>query len=239
MSKAPAATPGSSLPVGETISLAGGGSGWLARPASPGKHPAIILLPEWWGLNDWIKQDATRFAAAGYVALAVDIYRGKSTNDPSEAHELMRGLPDDRAMTDMKAAFDALAARPDVDAARVGTIGWCMGGGYSLAFALADPRLRAVVVNYGKLVTAKDKIDGIHAALLGNFAGLDRGIAPDDVRAFAKELTADHKDADVKIYEGAKHAFMNPNNHDGYDAAAAKDAWARTDAFFARVLKAS
>jgi carboxymethylenebutenolidase len=102
---------------------------------------------------------------------------------------------------------------------------------------VSEPRLRAAVVNYGKLVTAPDKVGGIHAALLGNFAGADRGIAPDDVRAFSDQLKAAHKDADVKIYDGAKHAFMNPNNKDGYDDAAANDAWSRIDAFFARTLK--
>jgi len=190
-------------------------------------------------MNDWIKQDVSRFASQGYVALAVDLYRGKVAHDPGEAHELMRGLPEDRASDDMKAAFDSLVARPDVDAQRVGIIGWCMGGGYALGFAVAEPRLRAAVVNYGKLVTAAEKIQAIHAALLGNFAGQDRGIAPDDVRAFAGTLKADHKDADIKVYDGAKHAFMNPNNKDGYDEAAAKDAWVRIDAFFGRTLARS
>jgi carboxymethylenebutenolidase len=233
----PAPATSSATAQGQTVAFLHGGSGWLVTPAGSGKHPALVLVPEWWGLNDWIKSDAARFASEGYVAIAVDIYRGKATADPGEAHELMRGLPEDRALEDMKDAFDALAARPDVEASHIGSIGWCMGGGYSLAFAVAEPRLKAAVVNYGKLVTAKDKIAGIHAALLGNFAGEDRGISPEDVKAFAKELAADHKDADVKIYDGAKHAFMNPNNKDGFNEVAAKDAWARTDAFFTRVLK--
>lgn len=139
-------------------------------------------------------------------------------------------------MDDMKAAFRWLAARPDVDPQRIGVIGWCMGGGYALAFAVTEPGLRAAIVNYGKLVTAPDKITALHAALLGNFAGADRGIPPEDVRAFADRLKAAHKDADIKIYDGAKHAFMNPNNKDGYDEAAAKDAWTRIDAFLARTI---
>jgi carboxymethylenebutenolidase len=231
---APAAEAG-----GPRVAFPNGGSGWLQAPATPGKHPAILVIQEWWGLDDWIKEDVARFAGQGYVALAVDLYRGRATSDPGEAHELSRGLPEDRAMEDMKAGFDFLAARADVDPARIGIVGWCMGGGYALAFAVAEPRLRAAVVNYGRLVTAAPKIEAIHAALLGNFAGQDRGIAPADVRAFAEALKADHKDADVKLFDGAKHAFMNPNNKDAYDAVAANEAWARIDAFFARTLKGS
>jgi carboxymethylenebutenolidase len=85
-------------------------------------------------------------------------------------------------------------------------------------------------------LTAPEKINAVHAAVLGNFAGADRGIAPADVRAFSDKLKAAHKDADVKIYDGAKHAFMNPNNKDAYDEAAARDAWARIEAFLARTL---
>jgi carboxymethylenebutenolidase len=223
----------------DNVTFGSGANGHLALPTGTGKHAAILLVPEWWGLNAWIDEDAARFAAQGYVALGLDIYRGKVASDASEAHELMRGLPEDRAAGDMKAAVDFLAARADVDAQRVGVIGWCMGGGYALSLAVNEPRLRAAVVNYGKLVTAPEKVGAIHAALLGNFAGADRGIPPDDVRAFADQLKAAHKDADVKVYDGAKHAFMNPNNKDGYDAAAAQDAWGRIDAFFSRTLKKS
>ncbi len=203
-----------------------------------GKHAALLVIQEWWGMNDWIKQDVARFASQGYVALAVDLYRGKSTSDPGEAHELMRGLPEDRAMSDMKAGFAWLAARPDVDPQRIGIVGWCMGGGYALAFAVAEPRLAAAAINYGKLVSDPAKVGAIHAAVLGNFAGLDRGIDPKDVQAFADTLKKSHANADIKVYDGAKHAFMNPNNKEGYDEAAAKDAWTRIDAWFARQLAA-
>lgn len=223
------------IAAGQSVSLPGGASGWLQVPAAAGSRPALLVIQEWWGMNDWIKQDVARFASQGYVALAVDLYRGKSAHDPGEAHELMRGLPEDRALGDMKAAFDWLSARSDVDAKHIGIVGWCMGGGYALAFAVAEPRLAAAAVNYGRLVTDPAKIDAIHAALLGNFAGLDRGIDPKDVQRFADALKSDRKEADVKIYDGAKHAFMNPNS-DSYDAAAAKDAWARIDAWFGQKL---
>lgn len=93
-------------------------SGFLAVPATAGKHPALVVVHEWWGLTDWVKGETEKFAQQGYVALAVDLYRGKVTNDPMEAHELMRGLPEDRAVSDLKAAFDYLAARKDVEPGR-------------------------------------------------------------------------------------------------------------------------
>ena len=93
----------------------GDGSGYLALPSGAGKHPALIVIQEWWGLNDWVKEQADRFASQGYVALAPDLYRGKVASDPNMAHELMRGMPQDRAMNDLRGAFNYLAARKDVD----------------------------------------------------------------------------------------------------------------------------
>src|SRR6185369_11658106 len=164
--------------AGTTVSYPsspGKASGYLALPPGAGKHPAIILVHEWWGLNDWVKQQADRFAREGYVALAVDLYRGKATSDPNEAHELMRGMPEDRANADLVAAFDYLTKRKDVDAKHIGSIGWCMGGGYSLSLATHEPKLAACVVNYGRLVTDPKTIAKIHAPILGNFGGKDRG----------------------------------------------------------------
>jgi carboxymethylenebutenolidase len=220
----------------EAVAFPNGGSGFIAVPKSPGKHAAILLVPEWWGVTPWLEDDAGRFAALGYVALVVDLYRGRKAATAAEAHELSRGLSDDRALADMKAAFESVGARPDVDPTRIGAIGWCMGGGYALELAVAEPRLKAMVMNYGKLVSAPEKIAAIHAAVLGNFAGQDRGIAATDVRAFADALKAAHKDADIKIYDSAKHAFMNPTNKDTYDPGATEDAWSRIDAFYARTL---
>lgn len=217
----------------------GEGSGYLALPGGGGKHPAIIVIQEWWGLNDWIRQQADRFAGQGYVALAPDLYRGKSTSDPEVAHELARGLPQDRAIADLEGAFHYLAGRSDVDPSRIGVIGWCMGGGYALDFTLAEPRIAATVMNYGHLVTSPESIAKIHAPLLGNFGAEDRGIPKADVIAFAKALKDAGKTSDIKIYEGAGHAFMNPNNKAGYVKSAAEDAWSRIDAFFARVLRPS
>src|SRR5207244_11853525 len=99
-----------------------------------------------------VREQAERFARKGYVALAVDLYRGKVASTPDEAHELMRGMPHDRALADLKAGFDYLASRKDVDARRIGVIGWCMGGGYGRDLAVAEPRIAATVINYGHLM---------------------------------------------------------------------------------------
>jgi carboxymethylenebutenolidase len=234
----PAVSPPGASGGGNAVELEGGGRGYLVLPEGKGKHPGVIVIQEWWGLNDWIRENTARFAKQGYVALAVDLYRGRATTDSGEAHELMRGLPEDRALADLKAGVSYLAARADVDAERIGSVGWCMGGGYSLALATAEPRLRAAVINYGRLVTAGPKIEAVRAAVLGNFAGEDRGIPVDDVRAFESQLKAAKKDADIKVFDGKGHGFMNPNNKQGFDATAATDAWSRIDAFFHRTLKA-
>jgi len=226
----------------ETIhypSLAGDAGAYLSLPESHGNHPAVIVIQEWWGLNDWVKEQADRFAAKGYVALAPDLYRGKVASDPNAAHELMRGLAHDRAMADLTNAVKYLATRKDVDATRIGVIGWCMGGGYALDLALAEPRIAATVINYGHLVADPAAVKPLTGPILGNFGEKDQGIPPKDVDAFEKALKAAGKSSDIKVYPGCGHAFMNPNNTQGYVKAAADDAWKRIDAFFAKALKLS
>lgn len=211
--------------------------GLLYLPPSGGVHPALVVIHEWWGLNDWIKQQAASFAQQGYVTLAVDLYRGQVATDPETAHELSRGLPPDRAVRDLTSAVAFLSRRKDVDAKRIGAIGWCMGGGYAAQLAVADPNLRAVVINYGSLPTDRAALGKIHAAVLGNFGGLDRGITPDDVHAFEAAMQSLGKSVDVKIYPDAGHAFENPNNTAGYRAEDAADAQQRSHEFLAIELK--
>ena len=212
-------------------------SGYLALPEGAGKHPAIIVVHEWWGLNDWVKQQALKFAAQGYVALAVDLYRGKSGTTPDEAHILMRGLPDDRALRDLEAAFAYLASRADVHAGKIGSMGWCMGGGWSIKLAEDQPKLAAFVVNYGSLPTDAALIAKIKAPMLGNFGAEDKGIPPESVRAFESAMKAAGKSVDIKIYEGAGHAFENPDNKGGYRPEATADSEKRVEAFFAKHLR--
>ncbi len=227
-------------PKTETVSYKSGEetvTGYLALPDSGGRHPAIVVIHEWWGLNDWVKEQAQRFAQQGYVALAVDLYRGLVASDRDHAHELSRGLPQDRGVRDLMAAFDYLASRPDVNKEKIGSVGWCMGGNYSLLLAENEPKLAACAVNYGAMPTDAAIIAKIQAPVLGNFGDEDGGITPDAVHAFEKAMKNAGKTIDVKIYEGAGHAFENPNNKGGYRPDAATDAWARMLGFFGKTLK--
>ena len=209
----------------------------LYTPAGKGPFPALIVIHEWWGLNDWVKDQAAKLADQGYVALAIDLYRGKVATTPDMAHEIMRGVPDDRAKRDLHAAFEFLQAQPNVKKDRIGSIGWCMGGGYSLDVALQEPTLAATVINYGHLATDTESLKKINAPILGLFGAQDHGIPPDDVRKFGATLDQLGKRIDIKIYDDAGHGFENPNNKDGYRADDAADAWKRTVSFLAETLK--
>lgn len=211
--------------------------GVLYSPPGKGPFPALVVIHEWWGLNDWVKEQASKFADQGYVALAVDLYRGKVATTPDMAHELMRGLPEDRAKRDLRAAFEFLLSQPNVKKNRIGAIGWCMGGGYSLDVALQEPSLAADVIHYGHLATDADALKKINAPILGIFGGKDRGITPEDVGRFEAALKQLGKQVEIKIYPDAGHAFENPNNKDGYRADDAADAWKLTLDFLGKTLK--
>ncbi|MGA7380116.1 MAG: dienelactone hydrolase family protein [Terriglobales bacterium] len=211
--------------------------GVLYTPEGKGPFPGIIVIHEWWGLNDWVKDQATKLSDLGYVTLAIDLYRGKVATTPDLAHEIMRGLPEDRAKRDLHAAFDYLASQPNVKKDRIGAIGWCMGGGFALDVALQEPTLRAVVINYGHLATDTDSLKAINASVLGLFGGQDRGITPDDVHKFEKSMKELGKKIDITIYSDAGHGFENPVNKDGYRPDDTADAWKRTVKFFAGTLK--
>ena len=211
-------------------------SGYLAAPGGAGKKPGIVVIQEWWGLNDWVKAKTDEFAKQGYVAVAPDLYRGKVATDGDTAHQLMRGMPDDRALRDMKAAVSYLKARPDVDPSKIAVIGWCMGGGLALNLALAEPNLAGAVIYYGHLVTEPATIASLRVPLLGNFGGKDQGIPPSDVKAFETEAKKDGKSVDFKIYPDAGHAFASSKDPSVYRAADAADANARADAFLKKVL---
>ena len=211
--------------------------GVLYMPEGKGPFPGLIVIHEWWGLNDWVKEQASRLADQGYVALAIDLYRGKVATTPEEAHELSRGVPDDRAVEDLGAAVAFLKSLPDVKKSRIGAIGWCMGGGYALDVAFEDPTLAADVINYGHLATTETSLRKIHAPILGIFGGKDQGIPIADVKKFEQNLKAMGKPVEIHIYPDAGHAFENPNNAHGYRAEDAADAWQQTVRFLAAHLK--
>src|ERR1700687_787241 len=122
--------------------------GILYTPSGKGPFPGLVVIHEYWGLNDWVKEQASKLADQGYVSLAVDLYRGKVATTPDMAHELMRGVAEDRAARDLHAAVEFLKSQSSVKKDRIASIGWCMGGGYSLNEALQEPTLTAAVINF-------------------------------------------------------------------------------------------
>jgi len=205
---------------------------FFAEPDGPGPYPAIILIHEWWGLTDWIRDNARLFASKGYVAIAIDLYRGNVASDAEEAHQLMRGLPQDRAVRDLKAAMNYLKLRKNVKVNKIGSIGWCMGGTYSLQAALSLPDLAACVINYGGLVEDDSLIQKIEAPILVNAGADDRWPSPDDVKKFDERMTKAGKKIRSVFYNGAAHAFMNSTNVKAYRKDRAEEAWHEIFSFF-------
>lgn len=209
---------------------------YLAIPRAKGALPGMLVIHEWWGLNDWVKAQADALAKQGYVALAVDLYRGKVATEVMEAHELSRALPEDRALRDLKAGFEYLRRLPQTRGKRLGVIGWCMGGGWCLTLGVSEPRLSACVIYYGRLLTDEAVLKRIPCPVLGIFGDRDRGIPVEMVRAFESELKRLGKRVQIHIFSGAGHAFANPNNERGYNAEAAQKAWQMTLDFLKRTL---
>jgi carboxymethylenebutenolidase len=195
------------------------------------------VIQEWWGLNDWVKQQAEELASQGYETLAVDLYHGKVATNRDEAHELMSGLPPQRAIRDLQGAVAYLKSQPNVDASKIGAIGWCMGGGYAAGLAAAEPTLASAVVNYGQLPDSEAEVKAIKAKVLGNFGGKDQGIPAEAIHKFEEQMKANGNPVDFKIYPDAGHGFQNPINGKGYNPQATADAKKRIDDFFAATLK--
>lgn len=212
--------------------------GYLSVPAHDRDPlPGIIVIHEWWGLNDNIRSMADQLAGEGYAALAVDLYGGQTAKTPDDAMQLMSGVfkDPDAAKDNIKQAYAYLHDREH--APRIGVIGWCFGGGWSLQTALLFPdQINAAVMYYGKPVDDVKALSTLRMPLMGFFGEQDRGIIVQDVQAFQQALKQAGVNAEIHEYPDAGHAFANPSG-DRYRPAAAADAWKRTQAFFARYLK--
>jgi len=206
-------------------------SGHLARPEGSEPAAGIIVIHEWWGLNDNVRAMAERLAGEGYAALAVDLYEGEVTDDRDAALRLMRGAgaKKDRLIENLRQAHAFLAA---AGATKIGVIGWCFGGGWSLQTGLAlGDGIDATVIYYGRLETEAAALAPLTSPVLGIFGAEDTGIPVEGVREFEAALTELGREVSVHIYEGAYHAFANPSGR-RYNAEAAEDAWKKTLAFF-------
>lgn len=204
--------------------------GYLAKPES-GSGPAVVVLQEWWGLQPEIKAVADRFAAEGFVALAPDLYRGETTDQPDEAGQKMMAMNIDQAEKDLRGAVDFVAA--EAGASKVGTIGWCLGGGLSVWAASLNPKVGAAVSYYYVLPHKKPDFSQISAPVLMHFGTADDFISVDDANALAGEIRAGGASVDVEFYEGQGHAFFNSENRIGtFNAEAAERSWNSSLGFF-------
>jgi carboxymethylenebutenolidase len=212
--------------------------GFLAMPQDAAEPlPGIIVIHEWWGLNDNIKAVTRRLAGEGYVALAVDLYGGATAETPDAAQALMGALvaEPDAARRNLAQAYDYLEKY--ALAPRIASIGWCLGGGWSLQTALLYPdSLDAMVMYYGQVLTDRERLAPLNVPVLGFFAGEDASIPVRAVQEFRSTLMDLGKNAEVVIVPRVDHAFANPSGG-SYDAQAATETWVTTLAFLERHLK--
>jgi len=213
--------------------------GYLAVPES-GRGPGLIVIQEWWGLTDHIADVCNRFAGAGFVALAPDLYGGHTAHDEEEARSLAGQLSPARAVQDLAGAVDYLLAQPSVTGDAVGVVGFCMGGSFVLQLAArAGAKVAAAVVFYGTF-RGDEEFSGVRAAVQGHFGELDQMISPDQARSVMENVrTQAGVPVQVHLYQ-AGHAFFNDENHFGtYNGDLAKLAWGRTVDFLHSALAQS
>jgi carboxymethylenebutenolidase len=212
--------------------------GHVAQPAEAGTYPGIILIHEWWGLNDDIRFKAREFARLGYVALAVDLYGGESTTDAGAARELAGKVRSnmDAAFDNLRDALTFLKNSESVEPNRLASIGWCFGGGWSYQIAKNNLGVNASVIYYG-MFNPRDDLAKMRAEIIGHFAEEDRAISIDNVREFQAKLKTTQGHHEIYIYPNTTHGFASrPGDNPQYNAEAAELAWKRTIAFLKKNL---
>jgi carboxymethylenebutenolidase len=210
-------------------------SGYLASPKAPGEYPGVLVIQEIWGLVENIKDITRRLAAEGYMALAVDLYDGETVNTLEDGRRIREKISEDVMLKDTDAAFRYLQSLPNIKPNRIGSVGYCMGGGLSLRLACQNSELAAAVVFYGRNPSPIGLVKNINCPILGNYAGEDRGITEADVNLLRDTLSKHAKTFDIKIYPGAPHGFFN-DTRESYRLEAAKDAWQRVLSFYGKHL---
>jgi carboxymethylenebutenolidase len=210
--------------------------GYLAQPDDDQLHPGIVVIQEWWGLVPHIKDVAERFAREGFVVLAPDLYHGRAADEPDEARKLAMALDAQRAVQEIAAAARYLKKSDAVAPKKIGTIGWCMGGGLSLSTAAYHSDLiGAAIAFYGRPLTAGDTAR-LKVPVLGLYAEHDHGIPVEAVQAFEAELKKHGVPHEVQLYPETQHAFFNDTRPQIYNAVAAQDAWQKSLAWFRKYL---
>lgn len=229
----------SDITTGEVEYLEGV-QGYLARPEGEGPFPGLILIHEWWGLNDNIRDLAEDFAEQGYVALAVDLYEGEVAETPEQAGQLAGAVRGDveGAMANLSAASTYLTAEAGVPNDKLASVGWCFGGAWAYQMALNNMDVEASVMYYGRFMP-DDDLSMMRADILGHFGEEDTGILVDDVKQFEANLKTTDGDHAIFIYPNAGHAFANEDNENAYNEEAAQLAWQRTMEFLQRELQSN
>jgi carboxymethylenebutenolidase len=225
------------MPEVEFEANGGKATGYLAEPE--GEGPGVVVLHEWWGLDDTIKPVADRFAEEGFVAIVPDLFHGETTDQPDEAQQKLMAMNMEEAEKEMRGAVRYLLDHPKCNG-QVGSVGFCMGGGLSVWAAATNPQIGAAVTYYYVMPHGKPDFSKIEAPVLGHFGTGDDFISVDDAKALETELQAAGVDAAFEYYEGAGHAFAGEHDRIGtYDEGHAKKAWERTTGFLKRHLSSN
>jgi carboxymethylenebutenolidase len=225
------------MPNVEFEANGGTAPGYLAVPES-GRGPGVVVLQEWWGVDDHVRDVCDRFAKEGFIALAPDLYRGETTDQPDEAQQKMMAMSMDQAEKDMRGAVDYVAAHEGFDGEGVGVVGFCLGGGLAVWAATVNPKVGAVSSFYYVLPHGKPDFSKIDAPVLGHFGTADDFVSVDDAKALEQEIKDAGAEVKFEFYEGAGHAFFNDKDRLGtHDEQHARTAWQRTIDFFRRHLK--
>ncbi|MBI3989360.1 MAG: dienelactone hydrolase family protein [candidate division NC10 bacterium] len=214
--------------------------GYLARPKAVGTYPGVIVVQEWWGLNDHIKDIARRLAQEGYIALAPDLYSSlghQVTTDPNQAGQLMRSLRQEDGLKDLNAAVRHLKAIEGVEKERIGVIGFCMGGTYALLLPCHNKDIKAAAPFYGQIPSPDDPLKNLACPVLYLYGEEDGWITMQDVNRLREALKRYHKSGEVVTYLGCPHAFFNDTRKDVYREREARDAWGKVLRFFEQHLK--
>ena len=208
--------------------------GYLSVPAS-GRGPGVVVIQEWWGLVGHIKDVADRFAQAGYVALAPDLYYGQTASEPDEAGKLMMSLQMDKAARDLAGAVEHLRGHAAVQPNKIGSVGYCLGGGLSLFLATVTPT-DACIIYYGVLPGVQPDLSKLRCPVLGHYAEHDDFASPEKARELEAQIRAAGQSVEFHIYPGTSHAFFNDDRPEVYNADAARQSWERDMAFFGQHL---
>ncbi len=210
--------------------------GFLAKPIGEGQFPGMVMIHEWWGLNDNIKEMAEKLASHGYVVLAVDLYNGEVAITSDQARQLITSFDTNVGIENMNFAASYIQENHNVQ--KLGSIGWCFGGGQSLNLALNNQNMDATIIYYGSLITEQESLSNISWPVLGIFAEFDQGIPVEMVNDFETSLDDLDIPNEIHIYPGVDHAFANPSG-ERYAPNESKDAWKKTIEFLELNLKMS